>query len=121
MFCLTCVSSQGSTEKFCRILTIASFMLMRANLMPMQLLGPYPKGRYVQGLILSLFSLLNLVSQLNKNINNETRNAQEQHVCSFQFSLTSLCQNHTGHFRVFNIPVMECLIHYEIWKLIFFL
>lgn len=71
MFGLTSVSSQGSTEKFCRILTIASFMLMRANLMPMQLLGPYPKGRYVQGLILSLFSLLNLVSQLNKNINNE--------------------------------------------------
>lgn len=45
--CLTSVSSQGLRKKFCKILTIASFMLMKANLMPMQFLGPCSKGRYV--------------------------------------------------------------------------
>lgn len=40
-----CVSLQGLKEKFCRTLTRASFMFMRANLMPMQLRGPVPKGR----------------------------------------------------------------------------
>lgn len=39
---------------------MATFRLRRANLIPMQFLGPAPKGRYVYGSMESLFSLLNL-------------------------------------------------------------
>lgn len=39
---------------------MATFRLRRANLIPMQFLGPAPKGRYVYGSMVSLFSLLNL-------------------------------------------------------------
>lgn len=39
---------------------MATFRDRRANLIPMQFLGPAPKGRYVYGSMDSLFSLLNL-------------------------------------------------------------
>jgi hypothetical protein len=66
VFCLTCVSLQVCKVKFCRTLMTPSLMFMRVNLIPMQFLGPFPKGMYLYGSMLSLFFLLNLVSQLGK-------------------------------------------------------
>lgn len=57
---LTSVSLHTEKLYLWRISTIASFIITRANLIPMQFLGPAPKGMYVYGSIVSLFSLLNL-------------------------------------------------------------
>ena len=46
--------------KCCNRMVMATFRVRRANRIPMQFLGPAPKGRYVYGSIASLFSLLNL-------------------------------------------------------------
>lgn len=45
IFCPTCVSSHSFREKFCRVLTVASFMLIKAYLMPMHCLGSFSKDR----------------------------------------------------------------------------
>lgn len=42
------------------MMVMATFRVRRANRIPMQFLGPAPKGRYVYGSMVSLFSLLNL-------------------------------------------------------------
>jgi len=41
-------------------MVMAIFRDRRANRIPMQFLGPAPKGRYTYGFMASLFSLLNL-------------------------------------------------------------
>lgn len=48
-----------------RISTIASFIITRANRIPIQFLGPAPKGMNVYGSIDSLFFLLNLKVHTN--------------------------------------------------------
>lgn len=57
---LTWVSLQAWKVKCCNTAVMATFRVRRANRIPMQFLGPAPKGRYVYGSMLSLFSLLNL-------------------------------------------------------------
>lgn len=56
----TSVSLQTQKLYFCNISTKASLTITRARRIPRQLRGPIPNGRYVYGLILPLFCLLNL-------------------------------------------------------------
>lgn len=65
---LTGVSLQVLNEKFCNRTTTATFRVRRANLIPMQFLGPAPNGRKVYGSIESLFSLLNLITKKKKSV-----------------------------------------------------
>lgn len=55
---LTGVSSVGSMEKFCKILVMATFISKMANLLPIQFLGPAPKGWKIIWLIWDMFSIL---------------------------------------------------------------
>lgn len=55
---------------------MATFRLRRANLIPMQFLGPAPKGRYVYGSMESLFSLLNLDNDVLGEKKNEDKKSK---------------------------------------------
>lgn len=60
---LTCVSSHTPTSNLCKISTTASFIVTWAKRMPMQFLGPIPKGMNVYGSMDSLLSWVNLNAQ----------------------------------------------------------
>lgn len=75
---------------------MATFRLRRANLIPMQFLGPAPKGRYVYGSMVSLFSLLNLDNDVLGEKKMKTRNQKSLYLL-IQRSLAEALQK-LAHF-----------------------
>lgn len=70
---------------------MATFRIRRANLIPMQFLGPAPKGRYVYGSMDSLFSLLNLEDGWGKEM--KAPKPQNLHILFILGSLTAALQS----------------------------
>lgn len=84
---LTSVSLHTEKLWFWRISTTASFIMSRANRIPMQFRGPAPNGMYVYGSMAFMLSLLNLKVQQNtqrrQSTDNDTTNDNNNNTLDF--------------------------------------